>query len=268
MESINGFAVLRPTLPITEWRKLSFFLLHSNHLLGKPEINDQKIKERLLDILPNVSKEIANEESETVLENWIMKAISYSKTLMNDYEDMCNRQIKSLGIIQTHRILGHRLDMSKIRRLPLEVEDHIRSYFLPRTRLEILLSNHTNMEGRLRKLTLPWLNNIIHRVIWSNLSKLQLRFCRYYKKNDVYRNRCQNYYAIEICKLMRLTSRRKGNLVDCIMSILFMHTQIKNAPSNYMVQLIHKTLFRIWHSVIYIESKYILKKTANRVEHK
>jgi len=143
----------------------------------------------------------------------------------------------------------------------LEMEKHIQSYFLPQTRLEVLICGIANIEQRLKKMTLPWLNNMLKRSIWSNIVNIQTRFYHYYRKNPDLLRKCQVFYSQEICNKMVTQTKKKPHIIESVMNILFLHNSLKAIPSNYMAQLIYKTLFRIWHSVLYVESKYIEKKS-------
>jgi len=254
-------ARLKPRLPFTKWRKQSFFALYLKYLHNRVEISDDSIKKELLNILPNISTELANSEDDVALEDWIQKALAYTKTLVYDFEDLCCRQVKALDIIKTHRLLSSRFEISKIARLPLEMEKHIQSYFLPQTRLEVLICGIANIEQRLKKMTLPWLNNMLKRSIWSNIVNIQTRFYHYYRKNPDLLRKCQVFYSQEICNKMATQTKKKPHIIESVMNILFLHNSLKAIPSNYMAQLIYKTLFRIWHSVLYVESKYIEKKS-------
>ena len=253
-------ATLKPRLPFTKWRKQAFFSLYLKYLSSKTEITDDMIKKGLVDILPNISTELANGKDDVLLEDWIQKALAYSKTLVYDFEDLCSRQVKALDIIKTHRLLSARFDVSKISNLPLDMEKHIQSYFLPQTRLEVMIFGITNIEVRIKKMTLPWLNKILNWTIWPNIVKIQTRFYRYYKKNSDLLRKCQVFYSQEICTRLASQTKRKPHIIESIMNILFLHNNLESIPSNYMAQLIYKTLFRIWQSILYVESKYIEKK--------
>jgi hypothetical protein len=256
-------AILKPQLPFTKWRKQAFYSLYNVYLkdkLATYDVCDEEIKKGLMGILPNISTEMANENDETYLEDWIQKALSYTKTLVYDFEDICSRQVKSLDIIRNHTSLSKRFDCEKIRILPLEIEKYIQSYFLPRTRLDILIHSTPNIEDRINKMTLPWLNNIVKYAIWFNIKKMQSRFCRVYKNNPALQKRCQDFYTREICQKLLPESKKKKHIMEIIMNILFLHKTLDNYPSNYMAQRLHKTIFRIWHSVLYVESKYLDKK--------
>lgn len=253
-------ATLKPRLPFTKWRKQAFFSLYLKYLNNRPEITDDAIKKGLVDILPNISTELANGKDDVLLEDWIQKALAYTKTLVYDFEDLCSRQVKALDIIKTHRLLSSRFKISKITRLPLEMEKHIQSYFLPQTRLEVMIFGITNIELRIKKMTLPWLNKIVNWTIWPNIVKIHTRFYRYYKKSPDLFRKCQVFYSQEICTRLASQTKRKPHIIESIMNILFLHNNLTAIPSNYMAQLIYKTLFRIWHSVLYVESKYIEKK--------
>jgi len=254
-------ATLTPRLPFTKYRKQSFSSLYLKHLHNKIEISDESIKKGLIDILPNISKELVNYTDENELEDWIQKALSYAKTLLCDFDDLCSRQVNALNIIKTHRILTSKFEISKIVRLPLEMEKHIQSYFLPQTRLDVLIYGIENIELRLKKMTLPWLNNIMKRVIWFNFSIMQIQFYRYYKKNPDLHRKCQVFYSQEICNKLFTQTKKKPHIIESIMNILFLHKNLESIPSNYMAQLTYKTLFRIWHSVLYVESKFLDKKS-------
>jgi hypothetical protein len=253
-------ATLKPRLPFTKWRKQSFFALYLKYLSSRTEITDDSIKKGIVDILPNISTELANGKDDVLLEDWIQKALSYVKTLVYDFEDVCCRQVKALDIIKIHRRLSLRFEISKISRLPLEMEKHIQSYFLPQTRLEVMICGIPNIEERIKKMTLPWLNKLVNWTIWPNIVNIQTRFYRYYKKNSDLIRKCQVFYSQEICTRLATQTKRKPHIVESIMNVLFLHKNLESIPSNYMAQLIHKTLFRIWQSVLYVESKYIEKK--------
>lgn len=249
--------VLNPHLPFTKWRKQAFYSLRK---ISNIDIYDEDIKKELVAILPNISKEQANGCDEEFLEDWIQKATSYAKTLLFDFEYLCSLQMKAIDIMKNHRILSDKFDMSKIIRLPLEMERDIQSFFLPKTRLDVLICATPNIEDRLKKMTLPWLNNIVKRTIWTNVKRIQLRFSKAYRKNAILQRKCQNFYFSEICRKLAPQSKKKQHVVEIIMNILFLHNTLDDCPSNYMMQLIHKTIFKIWHSVLYIDSKYVEKK--------
>lgn len=253
-------AILKPQLPFTKWRKQAFYSLFNVYLkdkLATYDVCDEEIKNGLVAILPNISTEMANDNEEDYLEDWIQKALSYTKTLVYDFEDICSRQVKSLDIIRRHSSLRRRFDCEKIRTLPLEMEKYIQSYFLPKTRLDILIQSTQNIEDRLKKMTLPWINNIVKHVVWFNAKKLQLKLYRAYKNNPALQKQCQDFYTREICQQLLPESKRKKHMIEIIMNILFLHKTLDNCPSNFMVQLVYKTIFRIWHSVLYAESKYL-----------
>lgn len=256
---------LQALLPITSTRRNAFDTIKTKYL-NNITISDEGVKRGLIAILPNISKEKANEIEDAHIIHWIDDALSYSQTLFRDFKWECMRQFEAMRMIRSAKALRERFDISKINTLPNEIEDLVREYMLPKTRLAVLEAGFPDIEVRLKQMTMPWLNGILKNCVYVVVDRVNKKIYNTYSntsRSKTYGD-CIDYSWNKIKPKMSYRAYRKADAVERILLAIRTCRDLVDCPTNYLAQELHKEAFHIFHSVLYVHRKFLEKKARGR----
>jgi len=256
---------LQALLPITSKRRELFDRVKNNYL-NNISTSDDDVKRGLVRILPNISKEIANETDDEHIVHWIDDALSYSQTLFRDFKWECLRQMEAMRIIRRSNVLREQFVISRINKLPNELEDIVREYMLPKTRLAVLEAGFPDIEARLKQMTIPWLNGILKNCIYPVVDRINKKIYNTYSntsRSKTYGD-CIDYSWNKIKPKMSYRAYRKTDAVERILLAIRTCRDLVDCPTNYLAQELHKEAFHIFHSILYVHQRFLEKKARGR----
>jgi len=256
---------LQALLPITSKRRELFDRVKNNYL-HNISTSDDDVKRGLVRILPNISKEIANETDDERIVHWIDDALSYSQTLFRDFKWECLRQMEAMRIIRRSNVLREQFVISRINKLPNELEDIVREYMLPKTRLAVLEAGFPDIEARLKQMTIPWLNGILKNCIYPVVDRINKKIYNTYSntsRSKTYGD-CIDYSWNKIKPKMSYRAYRKTDAVERILLAIRTCRDLVDCPTNYLAQELHKEAFHIFHSILYVHQRFLEKKARGR----
>jgi len=256
---------LQALLPITSKRRELFDRVKNNYL-NNISTSDDDVKRGLVRILPNISKEIANETDDEHIVHWIDDALSYSQTLFRDFKWECLRQMEAMRIIRRSNVLREQFVISRINKLPNELEDIVREYMLPKTRLAVLEAGFPDIEARLKQMTIPWLNGILKNCIYPVVDRINKKIYNTYSntsRSKTYGD-CIDYSWNKIKPKMSYRAYRKTDAVERILLAIRTCRDLVECPTNYLAQELHKEAFHIFHSILYVHQRFLEKKSRGR----
>jgi hypothetical protein len=256
---------LQTHLPITAKRREAFDLIKSAYLQNV-SVTDDIIKRGLVNILPNISKEVANETEDEHIIRWIDDSLAYSQTLLRDFKFECLRQFEAMRMIRAAKAIRERFIISRINTLPNEIEDIIREYMLPKTRLAVLEAGFPDIEARLKQMTMPWLNGVLKNCVYAIVDRVNKKIYNTYSntsRSKTYGD-CIDYIWNKIKPKMSYRAYRKSDAVERVLLAIRSCSDLVDCPTNYLAQELHKEAFHIFHSVLYVHRKFLEKKARGR----
>jgi hypothetical protein len=256
---------LQTHLSITTKRRETFDLIKSTYLQNI-SITDDVIKRGLVAILPNISKEIANETDDQHIIRWIDDSLTYSQTLFRDFKFECMRQFEAMRMIRAAKALRERFVITRINTLPNEIEDIVRGYMLPKTRLAVLEAGFPDIEARLKQMTMSWLNGILKNCVYAVVDRVNKKIYNTYSntsRSKTYGD-CIDYVWNKIKPKMSYRAYRKADAVERVLLAIRSCRDLVDCPTNYLAQELHKEAFHLFHSVLYVHRKFLEKKTRGR----
>ena len=259
---------LQALLPITSKRRDLFDRVKNNYL-HNISTSDDGVKHGLVNILPNISKEIANEIDDEHIVHWIDDALSYSQTLFRDFKWECLRQMEAMRIIRRSNVLREQFVISRINELPNEIEDIVRAYMLPKTRLAVLEAGFPDIEVRLKQMTMPWLNGILKNCIYPVVDRINKKIYNTYSntsRSKTYGD-CIDYSWNKIKPKMSYRAYRKTDAVVRILLAIRTCRDLVECPTNYLAQELHKEAFHVFHSILYVHRRFLEKKARGKQQH-
>jgi hypothetical protein len=256
---------LQAVLAITSKRRDLFDRVKNNYL-HNISTSDDVVKRGLVNILPNISKEIANEIDDAHIVHWIDDALSYSQTLFRDFKWECLRQMEAMRIIRRSNVLRERFVISHINKLPNEIERIIREYMLPKTRLAVLEAGFPDMEARLKQMTMPWLNGILKNCVYALVDRVNKKIYNMYSntsRSKTYGD-CIDYVWNKIKPKMSYRAYKKADAVERVLLAIRTCRDLVDCPTNYLAQELHKEAFHLFHSVLYLHQRFLEKKSRGK----
>jgi len=256
---------LHTLLPIGSTRRDAFDTIKNNYL-NNITISDDDVKRGLVRILPNISKEKANETDDAHIIHWIDDALSYSQCLFRDFRWECLRQMEAMRVIRRSNILRERFDLRRINALPNELEYLVREYMLPKTRFLVLEAGFPDIEARLRQMTMPWLNGILKNCVYAAVDRINKKIYNTYSntsRSKTYGD-CIDYIWNKTKPKMSYRAYRKTDAVERILLAIRTCRDLVDCPTNYLAQELHKEAFHIFHSALYVHRKFLEKKARKR----
>jgi hypothetical protein len=256
---------LQTHLPISTKRLAAFDLIKATYLQNV-SITDDVVKRGLVNILPNISKELANDADDKHIIRWIDDSLTYTQTLFRDFKFECLRQFEAMRMIRAAKALRQRFVITRINTLPNEIEDIVRGYMLPKTRLAVLEAGFPDIEARLKQMTMPWLNGILKNCVYAVVDRVNKKIYNSYSntsRSKTYGD-CIDYVWNKIKPKMSYRAYKKADAVERVLLAIRVCSDLVDCPTNYLAQELHKEAFHLFHSVLYVHSKFLEKKARGR----
>jgi hypothetical protein len=174
--------------------------------------------------------------------------------------------MEAMRIIRRSNVLREQFVISRINKLPNELEDIVREYMLPKTRLAVLEAGFPDIEARLKQMTIPWLNGILKNCIYPVVDRINKKIYNTYSntsRSKTYGD-CIDYSWNKIKPKMSYRAYRKTDAVERILLAIRTCRDLVDCPTNYLAQELHKEAFHIFHSILYVHQRFLEKKARGR----
>jgi hypothetical protein len=261
-------ACLKTNLPMTTLRRDKFQVLKDQYISNSKLITDEYIKRGLVAILPDISKEMANETDPERIFNWVSDSMEYAKILFSDFQYECSRQILALDRIRLNAQLSKKLRIYDLLKMPEDVVIYTQQYLMPKTRLLALEARVPDIRPLLQQMTIPWLNGILKNAVFKSTNTISSKIFEHYPHGKSMYNKCIDYIWNKLRPKMHYRGYKKGETIEKILIAIATYRDPLDCPTNFLVQLLHKQAFHIFHTVLYVHGKFIEKKkrgSVNRV---
>ncbi len=251
-------ASLITTLPMSIERLEQYRRIPIKYTDGRNNMCDKHVKGGLVNILPNISKEMANETDVLKIEKWLLSADLYAKTLFAEFRVSVKNQLKAIHIIKTHSALSKKFDMNRLNNIPEDVVNHIYSYLMPETRLKLTKYIHPDISILLNTLTIPKLSRFLKYVINDRIRNIMQNrmISKYNIEQGFLRGDICTFYYSKIHSQIKKVTGKKTDLINRIKEVISFYETINPCPDNFIRQFLQKEALFLYYTIFMLTKKY------------
>jgi hypothetical protein len=233
-----------------------------------PTITDAKILRTLKSIMPSVSAEVYDNETDiNAVEQWVHLANLYIANVGVFMTRLCDVKLKQVNYIRTRQYYTDQFQVSSIVKLPEDMAGVIQSYFPITTRIAVAECKYgtKTFSQLLSILRMPKLRKMMNQIFAMYfITRLQGEHheSSYSSRTNRVKQTVSKFFFDLRYKLYHKTGQRKADCIEKIVKMYETYRDIK-CPTKHIEALLRRRAFMILH-VIYMTYEFEISRQRSR----